>query len=654
MSWRFDVFPGGVVSMSAICGAISFGAKLITENERDIFRKGFSDCAIDRWEEKSSDKVYMACGVQYFTPEAKDEILPIVEKGKFFTADVMLDNREELFRIMDKEPSEQKCPDGTLLYEIWNAKGRKCLNDVLGAFSGVYYDEEKKEAEIFADAVGNRFVYYLWQDKVLYFSSLMKPLEKFVKNLKINENFASDFVGNPSPAMFMEENETMVEGIYRLPIATVMRVTETGPKKTRYWDPYRDSEMLNYKSYKEYKKAFLKLYRECVTSVMRSPEETGIMLSGGYDSTSVAVMASPELKKRGKELYSYTWIPLRSTKFDESLMAERVVDEEENVRKTAEFLGNLKCHFMDMPDMDIWNERHKLEKVFEGPYKSLENGAWFYRCYEAARKDNVRVLLTGELGNRSISFENTREYFATLFRQFKFRKLKQEVDKLHFHYWYTRKSIYKTVLMDIWNSKFGKTLLPDVERTFVNKKKVIKNGTLKRVHEELMETRKFAADAQYLLERSFNPVYMRLAGEISQKMSIYAGVIDRDPTKDKRIIAFCAKLTPDQFTHNGYKRALITDYMKEIFPEHILKELRKGIQSGDFMDRVKLGGKKTIEEMRECCLENLDNEFVDARRILEALKSDDPEDYDFLTINYAMAGCVFMESTKVYKNNLTE
>lgn len=637
-------------SMSAICGVISFGEKKITESDRAVFKKGYEDCAIDRWEEKSTDKVYMACGIQYFTPEAEDEVLPIVEDGNFFTADVMLDNRDELFKMIDKEPSEQKCPDGTLMYEVWKAKGRECLNDLLGAFAAVYYDEEKNEAQIFADAVGNRYVYYLWQDKVLYFSSLMKPLESFVKELKINERFASDFVGDPSPCMFTEENETMVEGIYRLPVATVMRVTETGPKKTRYWNPYRDSKKHDYKSYKEYEDAFLKLYKKCVTSVMRSSKETGIMLSGGYDSTSVAVFASPELKARNKKLYSYTWIPLRGANISKSLRAQRVVDEEENVRKTAEFLGNLSCRFMDMPDMDIWSERKKLEKIFEGPYKSLENGAWFYRCFEAAKKDNVRVLLTGELGNRSISFENTREYFATLFRQCKFLTLKREVDKLHYHYWYTRKSIYITLLRDIWYSKFGKLQLPDVKRIFIKTKRIARNGTFKRMKEELMQTRKNTSDAYNLLERSFNPVYMRLVGEVSQKMSIYSGIIDRDPTKDKRIISFCAVLSPDQFTHNGYKRALITDYMKELFPKHILQELRKGVQSSDYLDRVKLGGKKTLDEIRECCRENMDNKFIDAARILDALKTDNVSDYDFVTLNYAMSGCIFMESTKNYKD----
>ena len=41
----------------------------------------------------------MGCGIQYFVPEAEHEKLPFFSEDIYFTADAIIDNREEL---MDK------------------------------------------------------------------------------------------------------------------------------------------------------------------------------------------------------------------------------------------------------------------------------------------------------------------------------------------------------------------------------------------------------------------------------------------------------------------------------------------------------------------------------------------------------------------------
>ena len=59
--------------MSAIWGIIDFDKRIITEDEGHRMRKSFDRCVIDRYEERCQDNVYMGCGIQYFTPEAKNE-----------------------------------------------------------------------------------------------------------------------------------------------------------------------------------------------------------------------------------------------------------------------------------------------------------------------------------------------------------------------------------------------------------------------------------------------------------------------------------------------------------------------------------------------------------------------------------------------------
>ena len=51
-------------------------------------------------------------------------------------------------------------PDGRILYEVYGRLGKDCLNDLLGAYTFVWYDKEKNQIELVLDAVGNRCLYY--------------------------------------------------------------------------------------------------------------------------------------------------------------------------------------------------------------------------------------------------------------------------------------------------------------------------------------------------------------------------------------------------------------------------------------------------------------------------------------------------------------
>ena len=164
--------------MSAIWGAIDMQGKGIPVSVQKMMRRAFDKCVIDRYEEICFNNVYMGCGIQYFVPEAKKEQLPLREEGVFFTADVVLDNREELCNRLELSKEERyNMPDGRILFEMYRRFGKTCLNELLGAYTFVWYDWEKNQIELVLDAVGNRCLYYRLVDSILYFSSLMLDIQ---------------------------------------------------------------------------------------------------------------------------------------------------------------------------------------------------------------------------------------------------------------------------------------------------------------------------------------------------------------------------------------------------------------------------------------------------------------------------------------------
>ena len=94
--------------MSAIWGAIDMQGREIPVNIQNMMRQSFDKCVIDRYEEICSGNVYMGCGIQYFVPEAREEQLPYTEDGIFYTADVVLDNREELCKRLKLSKEESR------------------------------------------------------------------------------------------------------------------------------------------------------------------------------------------------------------------------------------------------------------------------------------------------------------------------------------------------------------------------------------------------------------------------------------------------------------------------------------------------------------------------------------------------------------------
>ena len=84
--------------MSAIWGYIDYEAEPSIKIEQTMQAVYREKCKIDRYSFEKADRAVMGCGIQYITTESVSESLPIVDKDNklIFTADCILDNREEL------------------------------------------------------------------------------------------------------------------------------------------------------------------------------------------------------------------------------------------------------------------------------------------------------------------------------------------------------------------------------------------------------------------------------------------------------------------------------------------------------------------------------------------------------------------------------
>lgn len=567
-------------NMSAIFGAIDFKGNAISDEVKNIFRDTFSKCVIDRMEEISDREVYMGCGIQYINSESRREKLPLCDVDLFFDADVILDNRSEIGERLGKA-YDNLVPDGEILKDAFYTLGKESLNLMRGAYTFVKYDRKTKTVDMVSDAVGNRFFYYLVQDNVLYYSSLMAPLERIIKERKLNKRWAADFLGNDGLSCFETCEDTSIEGIVRIAPSTHLRMVNAEITENElYWDVDSLKRVKSKKTDAEYKKEFIDLYKSCVEDAIRTDEEVAVLLSGGYDSTSVACLAAPMLKEKGKKLYSFTAIPKEGYVNDKGPGTE--TDESISVKKTAQFLGNLDVSYVSASDKNLWEARKDYMKICEIPYKSTENMLWLLEGHRKAREKGARIILSGAFGNGTVSFDNSYQRFVWLVKHFKFVEFKKEADAFHKVFHASRKRILIQTLkgaipfLNI-EARPGGTY----KHSYIDKQFLAESGVKERIDREDAKMRKGYTDPDKYQSSFLTHENFRHYGEFALKHSLYSGVILRDPTRDKRMIEFVKTCPYRLFFSNGYKRRLIREFMFDIMPIGFFSKHPVGVQSAD-------------------------------------------------------------------------
>lgn len=632
--------------MSAIWGIIDFDKKTVTEDEGLRMRKAYDRCVIDRYEVACRENVYMGCGIQYFTPEAKNEKLPIIEDGIYFDADVVIDNREELMTKL--AISDKSVTDGRLLFEMYKKYGRDSLNMMRGAYAFVYYDSKNGQADIAIDCTGERVVYYKRDGSRLYYSSLIEPLKDTETKSDVNGEWLTNFLSMDHLYMICETENTPVENVYRIAPAQTVRFTKSQTDKEIYWAPGKNVKVREYKTDEEYKREFLDIFTDAVKCVIRSEDEVSIMLSGGYDSTAVVSVAAPYLKEHGRRIHSYTSVPEKGLKSNDG--GYDVNDETEYVKSTAKYFGNIDMTFVDMPGMNAWDYRTEELRKMEMPYKSVQNLIWICDSMRQAYSNGSRLILNGSFGNTTISFGDLTLYMNELYMKHRYIKLLKELKAFQSTFGFSRKYALKQIINDVKK----KPVLDDSEavlgRSYIKKETAKKYGSCRRIGEMM-----YGIEERYKNMDSYRQGMMdfkafRQIGETGMKHSLATGVLLRDPTRDKRVVEFCVSLPISQYVKNGECRRLVSVYMRDMMPPRVIDSTRKGRQSADLKERCVRESDRILKEWRTIYADNMNNEFVDCKRALQDLDKiqslDELREYDIVRHIYTISAIEYVNSIR--------
>jgi asparagine synthase (glutamine-hydrolysing) len=329
------------------------------------------------------------------TRESQIERQPASLGGRFWiTADARIDRREELKgKLVELESGKvhgSSATDSDLILRSYAAWGADCVQHLRGDFAFAIWDAHRRLLFCARDHFGVKPFYYSEPGELFLFSNTLDCLRQHTQvSAELNDAAIGDFL---LFGLNCDIATTTFRDIRRLPPAHVMTVSSEGLRIQRYWSAPTEGR-IRYNRLEDYMEHFQTVLQAAVSDRM-APDRTGILLSGGLDSSTIATTARELSGSVGEtlDLRAYT------------VVYESLIPNEDGryAREVAEFLKiPLKCIPMDeLRPFERWEEpaTRSSEPVDDPFFAGLFD---LFRTISA----DCRVVLSGEGADNLMRFE---------------------------------------------------------------------------------------------------------------------------------------------------------------------------------------------------------------------------------------------------------
>ena len=193
--------------------------------------------------------------------------------------------------------------------------GIKFVDKLRGQFAIAFFDERKSELSLIRDRLGQKPLYYFFDNKNIYFGSSLLSLLKIIKDYKIDENQLYSYLDYG----IISSPFTLFKNIYKLMPSEILKVdlqkNNFSATKLNYWNA---ENFLDNKPFSN--EEFFDIFSESVNLRANADVPIANFLSGGIDSTSIV----KNLVDNEKKVNSFS-IYIKENKYDESIYIKEVV-----------------------------------------------------------------------------------------------------------------------------------------------------------------------------------------------------------------------------------------------------------------------------------------------------------------------------------------
>ena len=537
-----------------------------------------------------SENTFMGCGTQFLTIYSGNEKLPVIDENIIFNTDCVIDNRDELLNKLNL--TDNTMADSTIMYYAYRKWGIDCVKYIRGLFSLAVYEINRQILYLAADPLSARCLYYIRNNDTITFSTLLKPIAAIENSLKRNDLYFKDFLTAPGLMPNISPYETPYCNVYKMLPGTYIKFTKDSTQKIKYYDITQNAHIDMPAKYTPAVcgKLFRSILESAVNDAVKcSKNKVAVSLSSGLDSASVGVLAADELKKHNKSLNAYTYVPYM--KNSQKTQKNDVIDETEDVMKIVSMHQNIIPHFLTNEGRNCLEDLEKCVKYMEIPIKAFVNMPNLCEIYRKAVCDGSSVILSGQMGNSTISHGYIDDILYHLFSNKKYLKFACWLN----NYSKTVKESRKQALSGcIKYFKYAQDIYANHEFAYKSDNlylsdKIYENYNMKQRYLDggIEFTESVPTSEEFYHDNIIKPAMLAYLGEFETKMGLTHHILLRDPTKDIRVIEFCNSIPYEYFAYKGTPRWFVRANMRDVLPVGLLDDwLRYGLQNSDYVNRI--------------------------------------------------------------------
>ncbi|HTE44256.1 MAG TPA: asparagine synthase-related protein [Gemmatimonadaceae bacterium] len=555
--------------MSGFAGLVRLDGRPATVDEVDglaraIAHRGSDDRGV--WREGPAA---FAHAMLFTTPESRNDLQPRVEDAGDFVivADLRLDNRDELIESCGLPSKAKTSGDSALVVAAFRRWGIKCPEHLEGDFAFAIWDRRNRSLFCARDPFGVKaFAYAAIPERCFAFGSEIRaPLCVPDVPRALDEGRIASYL----MLRFDATEPTFYRDIRRLPGGCALELRGGRATIRRYWTP-DSGRRVRFHSDGEYADGFADHLTRAIQARMRvpEPETLGVLLSGGLDSSSIAVATRNQCIARGHgPLPAFSWI------FSDTPLADER-DYQHAVLETGGFAA--RTIDSESAGCTAWTDIEPM--LADGP-PYAPNIYLNTAIAGTARTGGVRVLLDGLGGDSIVSRGDARP--VELFLRGRAVALHRELRAMK-HVGGNTVSLSR-----LFAAKVVAPLLPPAwieglarlrGRGSADDASVLLAPAFARDHARLARQpfRPALSVHQQHLEQLTAPMFAEGLELFDRALAPY-GVEGRYPFFDRRLAEYCLALPADQKLANGYSRIVMRRAMEGALPRTVQWRAGKGL-----------------------------------------------------------------------------
>lgn len=531
--------------MSGIVGIVSTGAAIPDEVARHV-HSALASWGIDGSGTWGQAGAYLGHHQLRDVPESDTQPVWDAADQLALVSDARLDNREELCATLEVPVERQPTlPDSALILAAWKRWDVRCPEYLLGDFAFALWDVRRRRLFLARDPLGVKPLYYHSGPRLLVFASDVKGVLGHPDvSHSYDRAFLSDYLRNPT---FERLESTFFAGVRKLPPAHHLTFADGVAHSRRYWDP-RHAPELRLSNDEAYAERMRELVEAAVACRLRAAAPIGVHLSGGLDSSAIAVLAARQLARSGGSPIAYSWSPPPPS----GPLAEQ--DERRRVEMVARQEG-VECRYAER-----WLHEVARLAMLDPAREPTTMAQLEFKTQEQAAADGVGILLSGWGGDEFATF-NGRGHLAAEFLRGHWPSVWRECRSA------AARSGGRPI--EVFRARVVRPILP------------VQGGRIDGperhyAHPSIVRDFPPRPTAREGIGGRANMELLLGLGHLGQRTEDWArlgaprGIAYRYPLLDRRLVEFCFSLPPRLFHHLGFTRYVFRKAFADILPTEIV------------------------------------------------------------------------------------